>query len=94
MKKNHKIVIGSIIFAMLSMFAALYQIQSEDDTTNEYIIYDMNHNWRCVSVSPVMEQLKEESEKSGENPDTEKNTQTLSEMRKRSEQAYPFLMKV
>lgn len=80
MKKYHKIVAGSMIFAILGMFVALYQIQLEDDTANEYTVYKMNHNWRYVSVSSVMKQLGKEEMKnpegnlttppSGENPAT------------------------
>ena len=60
MKKYHKVVVVCIILAIMGMFVALYQIQSEDDTTNEYFVYEMNHNWRFSSVSSVMDQIKEE----------------------------------
>lgn len=68
MKKYHKIVAGSLIFAILGMFVTLYQIQSEDAEVNEYPVYDMNHNWRFVSVTSVMEKLGEEAKKTGGNP--------------------------
>lgn len=56
MKKYHKIVVSGMLLAILSVFAALYQFKSEDAAADEYAVYEMNDNWRFVSVTSVMKQ--------------------------------------
>ncbi|MCM1038343.1 MAG: response regulator [Ruminococcus sp.] len=70
MKKYYNIVVGIVLVAILSVFIALYQFQEEEGSANEYVIYDMNDNWRCISVTSVMEQQEESGGAAGTDPET------------------------
>lgn len=50
MNKYHKIVIGGILLAVMSVFLVLDRFKSED-SISEYAIYDMNDNWQVAGDS-------------------------------------------
>ncbi|MCM1539867.1 MAG: response regulator [Blautia sp.] len=56
MKKYYNVVIGITILTILCVFVILHQFQSEDDATDENVIYEMNDNWQCVSAAAVIRQ--------------------------------------
>ncbi|MCM1060791.1 MAG: ATP-binding protein [Eubacterium sp.] len=57
MKKIYAVTVGIVMLAILGVFIALCQFKSEDGEVTEYDVYEMNDNWRFISVTSVMDSL-------------------------------------
>ncbi|MCM1090325.1 MAG: response regulator [Butyrivibrio sp.] len=51
MKRYYNIVVTIVIAAVLGVFLALFQFQSEDESAADYAMHEMNDGWSFVSAS-------------------------------------------